>query len=176
MAVSESPWWWSPDDVRGATCVWPIQTRCEPTVIALIASRRSMPVVCAVSEVSSCARTCRSGWCHSSLMPPPFRRRQAGARCVHGGGVGTMAAPDPLGRRRTCDAPARARTPALAGARDGVAELRAADSRVAARPRRRRRVLDVHLHQLAAHAALRAGVGGEVPGRGAGRDRGALTG
>ena len=40
MAVSESPWWWSPDAVRGPTCAWPIQTRCDPTVRAEIASSR----------------------------------------------------------------------------------------------------------------------------------------
>ena len=46
--------------------------------------------------------------------------------------------------------------------RDRLAQLGAADAGGAARPGRAGRLLDVHLHQLAAHAGLRPGVGREV--------------
>ena len=48
---------------------------------------------------------------------------------------------------------------AVARRRDGVAELATVDDRAAARPGRRRRLLDLHLHQLAAHTPLRPGLG-----------------
>ena len=46
--------------------------------------------------------------------------------------------------------------------RDRLAQLRAADAGGASRPRRPRRLLDLHLRQLAAHAAVRPGLGREV--------------
>ena len=45
IAVSDSPWWWSPDAVRGETRVSPIQIRSAPAVAAEIASCRAMPGV-----------------------------------------------------------------------------------------------------------------------------------
>ena len=49
--------------------------------------------------------------------------------------------------------------------RDRLAQLRAADAGRAARTGRPRRLLDVHVRQLAADAALRPGLGREVRGR-----------
>ena len=60
--------------------------------------------------------------------------------------------------------------------RDGVAQLAAADCCRPARQGRPRRRLDLHLHQLAAHASLRPGLGREIQGPGARRDRRALAG
>ena len=48
---------------------------------------------------------------------------------------------------------------AVARRRHGVAELATVDDRAAARPGRRRGLLDLHLHQLAAHAPVRSRVG-----------------
>src|SRR5262249_55054150 len=62
---------------------------------------------------------------------------------------------DPLDRpspgRRTACAAGRG-SPRVVRGRDGVAQLRAADARRLARTGRTRRLLDLHLHQLAAHA------------------------
>ena len=49
--------------------------------------------------------------------------------------------------------------------RDGLAQLGAADVRKASGPGRARRLLDLYLRQLAAHAPVCAGLGGEVPRR-----------
>ena len=57
-----------------------------------------------------------------------------------------------------------------------MVELTAIDGRRPTRKGRRRRVLDLLLHQLAAHDAVRPRVGREVQGTGAGRDRCALAG
>ena len=59
----------------------------------------------------------------------------------------------------------------LARRRDHVAQLSATDVGRPARQGRARRLLDLHLHQLAAHAALRPRVGREVPRSRPGRDR-----
>ena len=48
--------------------------------------------------------------------------------------------------------------------RDGLAQLRSADAGGTARPRRPRRLLDLHLHQLAPHAPLCPGMGREIRG------------
>ena len=67
--------------------------------------------------------------------------------------------PSPGGRRRR----AAGRGPAgVVRRRDRLAQLGAADARRAARPRRPRRLLDLHLRQLAPHAAVRPGLGREV--------------
>ena len=54
---------------------------------------------------------------------------------------------------------------ALVRRRDRLAQLRTADAGGPAGPRRARRLLDLHLRQLAADAAVRARVGREVRGR-----------
>src|SRR3954453_11947462 len=68
MAVSDSPWWWLPELLRGPTCACPIQTFSEPTLVPEIASRRLMLPLWAVSVDISAAGTCRSGRCQSSAM------------------------------------------------------------------------------------------------------------
>ena len=60
--------------------------------------------------------------------------------------------------------------------RDRVAQLAAADAGRPARQGRPGRLLDLHLHQLAAHAALRPRLGREVQGPRAGGDRRAHAG
>ena len=67
--------------------------------------------------------------------------------------------------------PAGRRSPADIRWRDRLAQLRTFDARRTAWPRRPRRLLDVHLHQLAAHGALSPRVGCEVPRPGLDRDR-----
>ena len=57
------------------------------------------------------------------------------------------------------------RAPPVVRWRDGLAQLGAADAGGTSRTRRPRRLLDLHLRQLAAHAAVRPGLGGEVPRR-----------
>ena len=61
------------------------------------------------------------------------------------------------------------------GWRDRVAQLAAAHSGRPARTRRAHRLLDLHLHQLAAHASLCARLGREIPGVRGGDDRRALA-
>ena len=63
MAVSASPWWWSPDLAPAATWVWPIHSFSAPTLLPEIASRRVIPAVWLVSPVSSPARIWNSGRC-----------------------------------------------------------------------------------------------------------------
>ena len=60
---------------------------------------------------------------------------------------------------------------AFARQRDRVAQLAATDNSRPAWPRRAGRLLDLHLHQLASHPALPAGLGPQVPGPRAGGDR-----
>ena len=52
-----------------------------------------------------------------------------------------------------------------------LAQFAAADARGPARQSRSRPFLDLHLHQLAAHAGLPSRLGGEIQGQGTGRDR-----
>ena len=98
----------------------------------------------------------------------------------HGSGAATIPTPPaqpgsaafarpPPGRRR--GRPAGRGTPAVIRRRDRLAQLGAADARGTPRTRRPRRLLDLHLHQLAAHAALRPGLGREVPRPRPDRDR-----
>ena len=63
------------------------------------------------------------------------------------------------------------RPTALVRGRDRLAECGTADAGGAARPGRPRRLLDLHLRQLAAHAALRPRLGCEVRGPGADHHR-----
>src|SRR5579863_5224730 len=73
MAVSASPWWWSPDFAPAATWVWPIQSFSAPALLPEIASQRAMPEVWPVSPLSSPVRMWVSGRCQwSSVMTPPF--------------------------------------------------------------------------------------------------------
>ena len=65
--------------------------------------------------------------------------------------------------------------PSLAG-RDAMAQLAAAHARKPARQGRARRFLDLFLHQLPAHAALRARLGREIQGQGPRRHRRACAG
>ena len=67
--------------------------------------------------------------------------------------------PPPRGRAAR---PAGRGPPGLVRRRDAVAQLRAADAGGTSWTRRPRRLLDLHLHQLAPDAALRPGLGGEV--------------
>jgi hypothetical protein len=69
MAVSASPWWWSPELVSGKTWVSPIHSFSAPTVLPEIASNRRIPVVWAVSPDSAPAKICRSGRCQISSPP-----------------------------------------------------------------------------------------------------------
>src|SRR5258705_762528 len=78
MAVSVSPWWWSPEEVAGATWVWPIHTFEDPTVLPEIASRRVMPVVWRVSPLSSAPLMCRSGACQWSVMRISYTQSSTG--------------------------------------------------------------------------------------------------
>src|SRR6266567_282859 len=59
MPVSESPWWWSPDETPAGRIVRPIQSDCAPTRSPEIAAERTMPAVCAVAPDSSAARISR---------------------------------------------------------------------------------------------------------------------
>ena len=59
---------------------------------------------------------------------------------------------------------------------DAMAQFAAADSGGSARKGRPGRFLDLHLHQLAAHASLRPRLGREIQGSGIGGDRRALAG
>ena len=66
--------------------------------------------------------------------------------------------PSPIAWRRRRRSAGR-RPPAVLRRRDRLAQLGAADAGGPARPRRPRRLLDLHLHQLAAHAALSSAPG-----------------
>ena len=61
-------------------------------------------------------------------------------------------------------APGR-RTASVVRGRDGMAQLRSVDTGRSSRPGRARRLLDVHLRQLAAHAPLPPRLGSQVPRR-----------
>ena len=66
---------------------------------------------------------------------------------------------------------ARRRHVGVARGRHRLAQLAAADGRRLARQGRAHRLLDLHLHQLAAHSTLRSLLGGKVQGSGTGGDR-----
>ena len=103
----------------------------------------------------------------------PIRRACDLTGCSHGAhGAGPVHIPGAIERRSkqggSCSrrregshgssSPARG-AHAVARRRHGVAELATVDDRAAARPCGRRGLLDLHLHQLAAHTPVRTGVG-----------------
>ena len=89
---------------------------------------------------------------------------QPSGAATHAGPAG-QPRPDPLDRPSTGGRPGRAadRGPAgLVRGRDQLAELRAADARGTPRTSRPRRLLDLHVHQLAADGPVPSGVGREI--------------
>ena len=60
MPVSDSPWWWSPDDAPGSTTVRPIHSPLAPTRSPEMAAERRIPAVWAVLPDSSPPRITRS--------------------------------------------------------------------------------------------------------------------
>ena len=81
---------------------------------------------------------------------------------AHRAGLLRSFAPSPGGRRARA---ARRGPPRLVRWRERLAQLRAADARGPPRPSRPRRLLDLHLHQLAAHPPVSSGLGREIRGR-----------
>src|SRR6266699_6742155 len=59
MPVSDSPWWWSPDETPAGNTVWPIQSDRAPTKSPEIGADRIMPLVCAVAPDRSAGRISR---------------------------------------------------------------------------------------------------------------------
>src|SRR5579875_1481426 len=120
MPVSESPWWWSPDDVPGGTTVRPIHSAFAPVVDAEMAADRRMPLVCAVSPDSSAGRISRS---------VPLTVASLGVRAA-GGRRWPSPAPRGLrafrrlqGERDRVDAPALVRGNVVTFALEHVAEV-----------------------------------------------------
>ena len=90
------------------------------------------------------------------MAQPTNIRRASGSRSFTGFPAGPIASQSEL---------------ASLCARERVAQFAAADGGGSARQGRPRRFLDLHLHQLAAHAALCSRLGREIPGQGSGGDR-----
>ena len=114
-----------------------------------------------IGSTSGCRAERIRPWRNSCLITSMMRARSL--RCRRGRHAAACSGPSPTGWRATGGAPRRG-APRVVRPCDELAQLRTADAGGAARSRRARRLLDVHLHQLAPHPPVTAGMGGEVRG------------
>ena len=94
----------------------------------------------------------------------------SGAATTRQPGLGSCARSSTAWRATPPNCPSKA-TSRPSMARTSMAQLGAAHAPGPPRPSRPRRLLDLHLHQLAAHAPISAGVGREIRGRRSHGDR-----